>query len=79
MFRANQIQGSPGLGLNTYLENESILPTQTITLRQIWLEDMVLAMIPNPHIDSMFKSVYNRGGCWTVSMEHVQILIRENL
>lgn len=53
---------------------ESILPTQAIPLRQIWPEDMVFAIIPNPHIYSMFKSVDKRGGYWTVFMENVQIL-----
>lgn len=52
---------------------------QTIPLRQIWPEDVVFAIIPNPHKCSMFKSVYKRGGYWTVSVENVQILTRENL
>lgn len=47
---------------------ENILPMQTIPLRQIRPEDMVFAIIPNPHIYSTFKSVYKRGGYWTVSM-----------
>lgn len=56
------------------LKTSNILPTQTIPLRQIWPEDMVFAIIQNPHIYSMFKSVYKRGGYWTVSMKIVQIL-----
>lgn len=47
-------------------KNKNILPMQTVPFK-IWLEDMMFAnLIPNP-------------GFWTVSVESVQILTRENL
>lgn len=51
---------------------------QTVHLGQIWPEDTVFAIIVNVHIYNMFKSVYKRG-YWTISMNNVQILTRENL
>lgn len=56
------------MSIELYIITENILPMQTIPLRQIRPEDMVFAIIPNPHIYSTFKSVYKRGGYWTVFM-----------